>query len=80
VSQVTEKKDIRDMVEMITLAIVHLQTEEHFFQRSGEQSTDEASKKLFTEIAEEISKSRKNLEAKQQQLMHMLMSPATYPE
>jgi rubrerythrin len=79
-TQPVEKKDLTDMVEVITLAIVHLQTEEHFFQRSADGSTNESAKTLFTEIAEEIGRCRKSLEVKHQMLMRILISPESFRE
>jgi hypothetical protein len=79
-TQSIEKKDLTDMVEVITLAVVHLQTEEHFFQRSADGSTNESAKTLFTEIAQEIGKCRKILEEKHQMLLRMLISPDSFRE
>jgi hypothetical protein len=75
-----EKKDLMDMVEVITLAVVHLQTEEHFFQRSADGSTNESAKMLFNEIAQEIGRCRKSLEDKHQMLMRILISAESFRE
>ncbi len=78
--QPIEKKDVTDMVEVITLAVVHLQTEEHFFQRSAEGTTNESAKSLFAEIAQEIGRCRQSLEVKRQMLMRILVSPEAFRE
>jgi len=78
--QSIEKKDLTDMVEVITLAIVHLQTEEHFFQRSADSSTNESAKTLFAEIAQEIGRCRGSLDVKRQMLMKILVSPESFRE
>ena len=74
------KKDLTDMIEVITLAVVHLQTEEHFFKRSAEGSTNEAARALFQEVADELGRCRASLEAKHQKLMRSLVSTEAFRE
>jgi YHS domain-containing protein len=74
-----EYKDLEDMIEIITTAIAIHEREEEFFRRSAEASSREVAKELFTEISEDLSNYRKNLEARKQKLLQAL-SDLTTPQ
>jgi len=61
-------KDLEDMIEILSVAIVGQETEEQFFRRSAEASSSAVAKALFLEIAEEFVGYRRNLEARKQKL------------
>jgi YHS domain-containing protein len=57
------------MIEILSLAIARQETEEEFFRRSSEASTNEVAKALFTEIAEDLAAYRQGLEKRKKKLM-----------
>ncbi len=64
-----EFRDIEDMIEILSLAIARQETEEEFFRRSAEASTNEVAKALFMEIAEDLAAYRLGLEKRKKKLM-----------
>jgi rubrerythrin len=59
-----QKKDMDDIIEALTLAVVRQETEEKFFRRSAEKSTTDDAKALFLEIARDFQRYRERLEVK----------------
>ncbi len=68
----TEYKDLEDMIEVLNVAIVRQETEEQFFRRSAKHSTQNGSKALFTEIADELKIYIKGLEARRLKLTDLI--------
>jgi hypothetical protein len=67
-----EYKDLETMLEIVSLAIVRQETEEHFFRRSANSSTNELARSLFTEIADDMADYRKSLEVRRDKLVTAL--------
>lgn len=69
------------MIEILELAIARQETEEKFFRRSAEASTNEVAKSLFNEIADDLEAYRKGLDARRQKLMDAMtdLKKATDP-
>ncbi|MFH0768636.1 MAG: hypothetical protein V1932_03595 [Chloroflexota bacterium] len=63
-----ENRNMRDMIEVLSIAIVREQTEEDFFRRSAKASTSKVAADLYLEIAEELAEHRRNLETRKQKL------------
>lgn len=69
-----EVKDLERILEIISLAIVRQETEEAFFRRSAASSTSQDAKNLFTEIADDMARCRKNLDDRKDKLFQALSS------
>jgi YHS domain-containing protein len=67
-----EHREIEDMIEILTIAIVRQETEEQFFRRSAHASTSEVARALFLEIADDLKGYSENLEARRQKLVGAL--------
>ncbi len=67
-----EYKDLETMLEIVSMAIVHQETEENFFRRSANSSTNELARSLFTEIADDMADYRKGLEVRRDKLVTAL--------
>lgn len=65
-------RDLLDMIEIVTTTIEIHAKEEEFFRRSAAASTSEVAKNLFSEIADDLGKYRKNLESRRQKLWDAL--------
>ena len=65
-------RDIEDMIEILTIAAVRQETEEQFFRRSANASSNEVAKSLFSEIADDLNKYVKNLEERKNKLLDAL--------
>ncbi len=63
-----EHRDLRDMMEVLGIAIVREEAEEDFFRRSAKASTSKVAVDLYLEIAEEFAKQKQSLEARKQKL------------
>jgi rubrerythrin len=63
-----EHRDLKDMIEVLSIAIVREETEEEFFRRSAKASTSRVAAELYREIAEEFSEQRQSLEARKDNL------------
>ncbi len=63
-----EYRNMRDMIEVLSIALVREQSEEDFFRRSAKASTSKIAADLYLEIAEELAEYRKDLEARKQKL------------
>ena len=63
-----QRRDLRAMIEVLSLAIVREETEEEFFRRSAKESTNKVAAALYLEIAEELGRHRQSLEARKQRL------------
>jgi rubrerythrin len=59
-----QSKDLDEVVEALTLAIVRQETEERFFRRSAEKTNTEEARALFLSIAEGLKQYRERLEDK----------------
>jgi rubrerythrin len=68
----SEYKDLEDMIDVLTLAIGREESEEQFFRRSAEASDHQAARAMFSEIAEELTNHRKNLESRRERLLEAL--------
>lgn len=64
-----ELKDMETMLEILSMAIVCLETEESFFRRSAQSSTSEVAKNLFSEIADDFTGYRKNLDERKSRIL-----------
>ncbi len=62
-------KDLKQMIEIITTAIVIHEREEELFRRSARASTSERAKNLFSEIADELHSHVNLLNDKKQKLV-----------
>ena len=67
-----EHREIEDMIEILTIAIVRQETEEQFFRRSAHASTSEVAKALFLEIADDLKRYSESLETRRKKLMGAL--------
>jgi rubrerythrin len=67
-----EHKDMRDMIEVLSISIVREEAEEQFYRRSASASTSQVVKELFLEIADEVAKHRQNLEQRRDRLLGAL--------
>ena len=67
-----EHKDMRDMIEVLSISIVREEAEEQFYRRSASASTSQVVKELFLEIADEVAKYRQNLEQRRDRLLGAL--------
>jgi YHS domain-containing protein len=67
-----EHREIEDMIEILTIAIVRQETEEQFFLRSAHASTSEVAKALFLEIADDLKRYSESLETRRGKLMGAL--------
>jgi rubrerythrin len=67
-----EDKDIRDMIEVLSISIVREDAEEQFYRRSASASSSQVVRDLFLEIAGEIEKHRRNLEERRERLLGAL--------
>ena len=67
-----ENKDIGEMIEVLSIAIVRGEAECEFFRRSAKASTSSVAKALFSEIAEELGKYRQSLAERRQKLLDAL--------
>jgi rubrerythrin len=67
-----EHKDMRDMIEVLSISIVREEAEEQFYRRSASASTSQIVKELFLEIADEVAKHRQNLEQRRDRLLGAL--------
>ena len=56
--------DIKEMIDILTIAITREETEERFFRRSAEACKDEVACRMFDEIAGEFESHKKSLEAR----------------
>jgi rubrerythrin len=63
-----EHRDLKDMIEVLSIAIVREETEEDFFRRLAKASTNKVAGDLYLEIAEDIVKQRQSLESRKQKL------------
>lgn len=68
----SEYRDLEDMIEVLNIAIARQETEEQFFRRSAKQSTNDASKALFTEIADELKEYVKSLERRRLKFIDLI--------
>ncbi len=62
------EKDLLNMIEVITTAIEIHGSEENFFRRSSNASSNEAAKALMLEIANDIGFYREKLESRRHTL------------
>ena len=60
------------MIEILGLAIARQESEEQFFRRSAQASSNEVAHSLFTEIADDMKEYVKNLEQRKQKLLEAL--------
>jgi YHS domain-containing protein/histone H3/H4 len=67
-----EHREIEDMIEILTIAIIRQETEEQFFRRSAHASTSEVAKALFLEIADDLKRYCENLEMRKRKLVGAL--------
>lgn len=67
-----EHRDLKDMIEVLSVAIVREENEEAFYRRSAKASTSKVAAELYLEIAEEFGKHRQSLEARKQKLENAL--------
>lgn len=74
-----EFRDIDDMIEILSLAIARQETEEEFFRRSSQASTNEVAKGLFAEIADDFAAYRQGLEARKQKLLDVRQDLGRHP-
>jgi rubrerythrin len=70
-------QDLETMIEIIHLAIARQETEEQFFRRSAQASSNEVAHALFTEIADDMKKYIDNLEQRKQRLLDALEALTT---
>lgn len=63
-----DHRDLIDMIEVLSIAIVREETEEDFFRRSAKASTNKVAADLYLEIAEELVKQKQSLQARKQKL------------
>ena len=56
--------DIKEMIDILTIAITREETEERFFRRSAEACKDEVACRMFDEISGEFESHKKSLEAR----------------
>lgn len=68
----SEYSDLKNMIDILDVAISREENEERFFNRSCKASTHEVACKIFGEIAEEYASHRKSLESKRQVLIEAL--------
>jgi rubrerythrin len=68
----TERNDLRDMLEALSISIVREEAEEQFYQCSASASTSQVAKELFLEIGDEVAKHRHNLEQRRNRLLDAL--------
>ncbi|MEJ2031544.1 MAG: hypothetical protein P8Y63_00550 [Deltaproteobacteria bacterium] len=64
--------DLKDMIEILSLAAARQEAEEHFFRRSADASTSKVAKALFTEIADDLLAYRGKLEKRKQRMLDAL--------
>ncbi len=57
------------MIEILGLAIARQETEEQFFRRSAQASSNEVAYSLFTEIADDLKGSVEKIEQRKQKLL-----------
>ena len=60
----SEYGDLKDMIDVLAVAISREEVEERFFRRSAEASSRKMASKMFAEIADEFSDHRKSLETR----------------
>lgn len=66
------RNDLKDMIEILSLAAARQEAEEHFFRRSAVASTSKAATDLFMEIAGDLQAYRGKLERRKQKLLNAL--------
>jgi YHS domain-containing protein len=67
-----EHREIEDMIEILTVAIVRQEAEEQFFRRSAHASTSEIAKALFLEMADDLKRYSETLDMRKQKLLDAL--------
>ncbi|HCG99779.1 MAG TPA: hypothetical protein DE036_08375, partial [Actinobacteria bacterium] len=66
-------KDLRNVIEHVTATIVMNESEEEFYRRSGEATTQEDAKAILLEIADDLAKNRLRLEIHMEKLRQTLL-------
>ena len=66
------QKELTDMIEIINTTIEIDAMEEQFYRRSAAATTNEVSKALFLEIADEVEKYLNSMRARRQKLWDAL--------
>ena len=64
--------DLREMIDILTIAIAREEYEERFFRRSSRACRNEVACKMFDEIAGEFDSHCKSLESRKKVLMAAL--------
>jgi rubrerythrin len=64
--------NIKEIIDILTVAITREETEERFFRRSAEACKDEVACRMFDEIAGEFNSHKQSLESRKQVLMETL--------
>lgn len=65
-------KDLEEMLEIISIAIVRQGTEEEFFRRSAQASTSLVAKNLLSELADDFNEYIKKLEKRRENIQTSL--------
>jgi hypothetical protein len=69
---VSDHREIEDMIDILTMAIVRQETEEQFFRRSAQASTSPIAKPLLLEIANDLRTYSNSLGVRRQRLLDSL--------
>jgi rubrerythrin len=73
----SEYSDLKDIIEVLTIAIAREQTEEQFFRRSANASKHEMAKATFMEVADELAGHLKSMELRREKLQEILEEMST---
>lgn len=73
----SENSDLKDIIEVLTIAICREQTEEQFFRRSAHASKHEMAKATFMEVADELAGHLKSMEIRKGKLQKILEETST---
>lgn len=65
-------KDIKELIEHVTVTIVKAEREEEFYRRWSESATQEETKAAMLQIAADIAESRMKLEGRREKLWRAL--------
>jgi rubrerythrin len=68
----SEYSKLRDVIDVLTIAIAREEWEEQFFRRSAKATTYEPAGSMFAEIAEECASHLAGLEARKKKLEEAL--------
>ena len=68
----SEYSDLKDIIDVLSIAIAREESEEQFFRRSCKASTHKIACEMFEEIAGEYASHSKNLESRRQVLIETL--------